>query len=229
MRADKPVLVLQIQRGNAGTWEIIPEVRWRRANMCSVPSAGSKRARAGANRPGPNSSPRQTRGSGALPTSGVVRLFIGSTVEGLDIARAIQQELAFDCEARIWNQGIFRPSESTLAGLIRVAPTFDFAVFVFDPDDMVRSRGKQSPTPRDNLLLELGLMFGKIGPDRTYVLYDRTLRPKLPSDLEGYSAIQYTPPSDGNHQASLGAACHEIRQRIRAFGERNARAGRRSR
>jgi predicted nucleotide-binding protein len=148
------------------------------------------------------------------------RLFIGSTSEKLNVAQAAQQELEYDVEARIWNQGLFRAGEATLQGLVRTAPTFDFALLILEADDVVVSRTKRSPAPRDNLLFELGLMMGVIGPDRTYFLYDRTLRPKLPSDLAGITPLEYSPPGDGNYRAAIGPACHAIRQRVAELGFR---------
>ena len=75
-------------------------------------------------------------------------LFIGSSVEGLHTAYAIQQALEYEAEPTVWSQGIFQPSNSALSDLVKSLSKFDFAVFVLSPDDAARSDG--------NLLAALG-------------------------------------------------------------------------
>src|SRR5260370_6782552 len=94
-------------------------------------------------------------------------VFIGSSSEGLPIAEAIQVNLDRACEVVIWSQGVFGLSGGTLETLVDKADEFDFAALVVTPDDMTHSRGKDQPSPRDNVLLELGLFMGKIGRMRT--------------------------------------------------------------
>jgi predicted nucleotide-binding protein len=52
-------------------------------------------------------------------------MFVGSSTEGLPIARAIQIELDHECEVTLWSQGVFGLGEGTLEALVRVAGTFD--------------------------------------------------------------------------------------------------------
>ncbi|WP_434745916.1 TIR domain-containing protein [Candidatus Pantoea rara] len=40
--------------------------------------------------------------------------------------------------------------------LVTESSTTHFAVFVFQPDDLIESRGKQEHVVRDNVLFELG-------------------------------------------------------------------------
>ena len=84
-------------------------------------------------------------------------VFIGSSTEGLEIARAIQVNLDQACELTIWGQGIFGLGGGTLENLVEKLDDFDFAIFVLTPDDLVTSRGRRQESPRDNVLLELGL------------------------------------------------------------------------
>lgn len=42
------------------------------------------------------------------------RIFIASSVEGLDAAYAIQELLEFSAECTVWDQDVFAPSSVTL-------------------------------------------------------------------------------------------------------------------
>jgi predicted nucleotide-binding protein len=48
--------------------------------------------------------------------------------------------------------------------------SFDFAILVLTPDDLTQSRGKQQPSPRDNVVFELGLFIGALGRDRVFMV-----------------------------------------------------------
>lgn len=147
-------------------------------------------------------------------------VFIGSSAEGLNVAQAIQVNLDHACEVVLWSQGVFGLSEGTLETLVAALDTYDFAVLVVTPDDMVTSRQKEQNAPRDNVLLELGMFIGGLGRKRTFFVYDRTADLKLPSDLAGVTAATYQPHADGNLQAALGAATTQIQNAINAEGRR---------
>jgi hypothetical protein len=147
-------------------------------------------------------------------------VFVGSSTEGLPIAEAIQLNLDRACEVVIWSQGVFGLSTGTLETLVEKASEFDFAVLVVTPDDMTQSRGKSQQSPRDNVLLELGLFIGVLGRKRTFIVYDRSVDIKLPSDLAGGTHAGYQPHSSGNLPASVGAACTQIKGAITELGPR---------
>jgi hypothetical protein len=147
-------------------------------------------------------------------------VFIGSSAEGLRIAKAIQVNLDRACEVVIWSQGVFGLSEGTLETLVNRAGEFDFAILVVTPDDMTHSRGKTQQSPRDNVLLELGLFVGTIGRKRTFAVYDRAADIKMPSDLAGATLASFEPHSSGNFQAAVGAACTQIETAITELGLR---------
>src|SRR5438105_1165493 len=96
-------------------------------------------------------------------------VFIGSSSEGLAFAKAIQLNLDRACEVAIWSQGVFGLSGGTLETLVDKAGEYDFAILVVTPDDMTQSRGKSQQSPRDNVLLEVGLFIGTIGRKRTLI------------------------------------------------------------
>ena len=149
-------------------------------------------------------------------------LFVGSSSEGLNIAREVQVLLDHTCEVTIWGQGIFGLSEGTLESLVSALDDFDFAVLVLTPDDLLTSRNESASAPRDNVLFELGLFMGALGRKRTFIVYDRAAKLKLPSDLAGVSAATYEPHSTGNLESALGAAATRIEVQVSKLGVRDA-------
>ncbi len=144
------------------------------------------------------------------------RVFVGSSSEGLEIAKTIQLNLDPLAEVTVWSQGVFGLGEGTLESLVACQEQFDFAVLVLSPDDMVNSRGSTSHAPRDNIMFELGLFIGSLGRNRTFAVYDRTADIKLPSDLAGVTIASFHPHSTGNLTAALGASCTLIENAINA-------------
>jgi hypothetical protein len=151
-------------------------------------------------------------------------VFVGSSSEGLKIAHAIQLRLDQDCEVEPWNQGVFGLTQGTLESLVQALPRFDFAILVLTADDLARSRGHEKEVARDNVLFELGLFMGALGRERTFMIYDRSNPPALPSDLAGITATTFEPHSSGNLEAALGAACTKILQQIEKHGIRPERS-----
>ncbi len=142
------------------------------------------------------------------------RVFIGSSTEGLAVAKALQVLLAHNCEVEIWDQGVFEPGGSTLSSLIGAARRFDAAIFVVSPDDTTASRGLTRSTPRDNVIFELGLFMGTVGPERCFMVYEEKTRPGLPSDLAGVTAATFRMHSSLNVRASVGAATTKVEEAI---------------
>jgi len=147
-------------------------------------------------------------------------IFVGSSVEGLNYAKALQQNLDHALQVVLWSQGVFGLSNGTLEDLVEKLQVVDFAVLVVTPDDLIHSRGNAQPAPRDNVLLELGMSIGTLGRERSFLVYDRTSNIKLPSDLAGITPATFQPHDDGNAQAALGAACTQIEQKVIELGER---------
>jgi predicted nucleotide-binding protein len=140
------------------------------------------------------------------------RVFIGSSTEGLDIAEAIQVGLDPVAECTIWNQGLFKPSITTIESIVDVAVDFDYAIIVLTPDDMVIKRGEEVLGPRDNIVFELGLFTGTLGRARTFMVLCRDDQVQLPTDLAGVTVAMYSRRSDGNLVAALGPVCTQIKR-----------------
>jgi hypothetical protein len=151
--------------------------------------------------------------------------FIGSSSEGLGIARALQAEIDLHCEPTIWSQNVFSPGETTFAGLLAASENFDFAALVMTPDDYVESRGRPGMAARDNVIFELGLFLGALGGSRVFIIHPRGGDLRLPSDLAGVTPLDYRHNRrDGNLRAAIGPAATEIQRRIAIEGLREGRA-----
>ncbi|MDB5765046.1 MAG: putative nucleotide-binding protein containing TIR-like protein [Herminiimonas sp.] len=148
------------------------------------------------------------------------KLFIGSSVEGLKLAHASQQNLRRAAEVTVWDQGIFGLSSTVLESLIEALNRSDFGLFIFSPDDVAVIRGKESSVVRDNVIFELGLFIGKLGKRRCFFMIPEDAEDiHLPSDLVGIQPAGYeTGRSDNNLQAATAASCHQIRDAITKLG-----------
>ena len=146
-------------------------------------------------------------------------LFVGSTVEALEVARAAHAELDHDLDVTLWNHGLFPPGITTWAQLTKVTGDYDFALFVFSGDDHVLSRGQENLAVRDNLLIEYGLFVGVLGAERAFFMYNRDRRPKIASDLGGVTPLEYRDRNDDNLRAAVSPACSTIRQVVRKIGK----------
>jgi CRP/FNR family cyclic AMP-dependent transcriptional regulator len=150
-----------------------------------------------------------------------IRVFIMSSGEALEIARAVHAVLQHDpFDICIWEAGIFRASHYPIDSLERELDQSDFAIAIAQPDDTVKSRGKIKSSPRDNVIFELGLFIGRIGRHRSLLLEPRRDAVKLPSDLTGLTTISYTPATGRDLAAAIGPACTEIRLVINELGPR---------
>jgi len=149
-------------------------------------------------------------------TAGRPRVFIGSSVEGLDIAEVIQLGLDHVAECTIWTQGVFGLSSVTIDSLIAQAKRADWAVLVLTPDDLVHKRNRHGKIPRDNVIFELGLFMGALGREHTFMVYNRDLELELPSDLLGVTPALFGSRSDNNLAAALGPVCTTLKKAIRS-------------
>ena len=151
------------------------------------------------------------------------KVFVASSVEGLDVSYALQENLEHSAEVTVWSQGIFDLSEYVLDELVKGLCEFDFSVFVFSFDDVTRIRSEESKTTRDNVVFELGLFIGSLGRQRCYIVMPRGIKKiHLPTDILGITPATYDPDRiDSNPQAALGTACNQIRRMLKKHGLRD--------
>lgn len=148
------------------------------------------------------------------------RMFIASSADHLDLAYAAQEGLEYDVEATVWSQGVFKLSRSTMSTLLDVVDESDFGLFVFAPSDISAIKETQKQTIRDNVIFELGLFIGHLGPDRCFIIMPRSIDDlHLPTDLLGVTVASFEAcRQDGNLVAALGPACSRIRAAVKNVG-----------
>jgi predicted nucleotide-binding protein len=143
------------------------------------------------------------------------KIFVGSSIEGIEVARKIQNELNNEFEIIIWNQGIFdRLGLSFLEILEETVNTFDYGIFVFTPDDTIQSRGETKKIARDNVIFELGMFVGKLTRKKGFLVHPRTMDLHILSDFNGITKAAYD-STTSNLQAALGPVCDKIRTSIK--------------
>jgi predicted nucleotide-binding protein len=120
-------------------------------------------------------------------------------------------------EVQIWTDGVFSPSGTTIDDLQAMANNADFAAFLFGPDDVVVSRGKESDAPRDNTIFELGFFMGNLDRTRTFIIKERDADIKIPTDLLNITPITYV-KLGSNLITAIAPVCTELRDAISRIG-----------
>lgn len=147
------------------------------------------------------------------------KIFVASSVEGLDVAYPLQVNLQHDADVTVWSQGVFSLSVTPLDSITEALNASDFGIFVFSPDDETLMRGEIGQTVRDNVIFELGLFIGKLGKRRCFIVMPDNVDLRIPTDLVGVTPAKYSGRRIKSEiAASLGPACHEIRQAMKLQG-----------
>lgn len=142
------------------------------------------------------------------------RIFIGSSSEGLAIAKFIQAELNKEFDCILWNdEVVFGANTSYLDSLLKAASMFDFGLLLATKDDKTDKRLKIFDVPRDNVIFEFGLFIGRIGKNRAFVLKEKEV--ELPSDLQGIHIESFERENDPSQSASLKRAIKKFKKNIK--------------
>ena len=149
-----------------------------------------------------------------------IRVFIICSAEALPVARLIQTAFEHDpFNTIIWTDGVFRVANYTRESLEAQVDNSDFAIA--HADDATASRGSTWPSPRDNVIFELGLFMGRLGRARAILMEPREEKVKLPSDLSGITTITYRFEPGADAAALIAPACNRLREHILMLGPNN--------
>lgn len=140
-------------------------------------------------------------------------IFIASSAEGLAAARALQTHLSHDAQVSVWNEGLFSPSRRPSESLLEAAERSDFAVYLLSPDDLSSSRRGKTEV-RANIYFELGVLIGRLGHSRVFLVVLDPANTRLPSDLAGafYFAVNWDSRLDLS--LALAPAADAIRREL---------------
>lgn len=146
------------------------------------------------------------------------RIFIASSVEGINVANAINVSLDYDAELVHWKDS-FKLTSYTIDDLMEKSKTVDFAIFVFTPDDVSTIREKDHLVARDNVLFELGLFIGSLNRERCFIVKPRDVEMHFPTDLLGLTPADF----DGNRSdedltQAVNSPCIKIHQEVKRLG-----------
>lgn len=143
-------------------------------------------------------------------------IFIGSSVEGLQIADEIELILQHKFKVTKWTTGVFNIGNTPLEDLLTQLSKSDFGLFIFSPDDKSIIRNDEYSVIRDNVLYELGLYTGKLGNKNTFIIKPANV-PKdfhLPSDLNGINIGDYDNKRIDNLSAAVSPFCSQVTKQI---------------
>jgi predicted nucleotide-binding protein len=142
-------------------------------------------------------------------------VFLGSSSEHLATVQKVHEGIkSDDIVVKLWTDGVFEASSTTIESLLEVVRNYDFGVIFFSSDDQVTSRGNSKYAPRDNVVFELGLLMGGIGRGRTYIVKPKGVDIKIPSDLLGVTCLEIDPDKPD----SIKTICDYIRGKIISLG-----------
>ncbi len=144
----------------------------------------------------------------------IPHVFIGCSSEYLDQSKILGEEIKSEgAEVKLWTDGVFQASKSALESLTSTAKLFDFAVLILSPDDLIESRGEKVFAPRDNVIFELGLFMGTIGPERCFIVSPKNSGIKIPSDLLGITRIEFDSTNVSKSTIELGCQIRDAVKR----------------
>jgi predicted nucleotide-binding protein len=133
-------------------------------------------------------------------------IFIISSIEGLEYAKALKRHLnekfkkaGFDYSVETWSDGgIFPLTNTTIESLektfVDLSNNDGFVIAMMTPDDPATIKGISTYIPRDNVVFELGMAFGKLGRSHSIIIKPETTETNcfhMLTDVEGITYITY--------------------------------------
>lgn len=147
-------------------------------------------------------------------------LFIGSSTESKELIQEIENIMLQYCDIKPWDKDIFHVGRTTLEELRREVLLSDFALLILYPDDRVTKRDESGYTTRDNILFELGLFMGVLGPKRAFWLLvtdkrgGQSKEVLIPSDLEPLTRLNMTWLDRNRFEPDLRIICNAMKVAI---------------
>lgn len=119
-------------------------------------------------------------------------VFVASSIESKLITQKVKDSFPPEkFQVDLWHDGIFGPTRgsggslSNMEWLKNFTDIYDFAIFIFAPDDHAESntrfdmdgRAREAEATRHNVIFEFGMFLGRIGVKRSFILFDEETTP----------------------------------------------------
>ncbi len=121
------------------------------------------------------------------------KVFVGASSEAVQVDRRVRAILeGLGAEVLGWRE-VFHPGDFLLDTILNVGASVDASVLIAAPDDLCIIRSEDRLTPRDNVILELGIFLSCLGKQRTGIVHVKNGDgiATLPTDLDGVTKIIY--------------------------------------
>lgn len=145
-------------------------------------------------------------------------LFIGSSPGDMDAAYALAENLADSARPIVWNKSLNYasvPAAFWLDGMLDSLDEAEFGVLVF-------GSGVASGANREETMLQFGLLLGRLGRDRAFLI-----RPENQPDTDfsniagGLTTATFRWPEDPSRlRAALAPPCDEVRRALQRLASR---------
>jgi hypothetical protein len=149
-------------------------------------------------------------------------IFVGSSSEAIDHAREVSEILSRQAgtTALLWDT-IFTPGLVTFEALEAMLRRCCGAVFIVTGDDKAQFRNQTVQLPRANIMLEFGLVAGRMGRENVALCQYGGV---LPSDLKGMTVILMEPVAESIRTVAVeysgNAATGSVRETFRQLAEK---------
>jgi hypothetical protein len=118
-------------------------------------------------------------------------VFVSSSKESLPLVNRLRDKLSEDAKVVSWADVSFSLAQPVLTQFSQSLADSDFVVALIDFSKVVRTPGGLQ-APRDNIIFELGMLIGSLGPERVLIV-DTATEPGsswMPSNLAGLSIMR---------------------------------------
>ncbi len=143
------------------------------------------------------------------------RIFVGSSTEAVNVDRHVRAILEnLHAEVIGWRE-TYHAGDHPLDALLETARSVDGALLIATPDDSGLFRGEESMSPRDNVLIELGIFLSQLGKHRAALVLapsSKAIGARLPSDLHGITVIAFEPDKPANNEWRLKDWMDRVRE-----------------
>jgi predicted nucleotide-binding protein len=151
-------------------------------------------------------------------------IFIGFSRDTEELAQEIKSELDVRFSIRLWSESPYEMGSDSLADLVQVLRSFDFAVLVLNDDDFAAGRGEQQHVQVGHLRFVLGLFFGAMGRDRVFFVMVQTMGGQNEHEPDLFGALVTRVeggPRDTSHSERRKEATHRLSEIITARYEQS--------